>query len=181
MSIILEAAFMQDSLPLIQAGSFLGFKHLGVSFLGQITLSFLHIGMFLSLVLNAHLQLQFSKSFLQALKIPLNLLQRFFVKQELELERFSPSILIEIKEEEIEQTTASGSIENSLSQTAVQVPRKSLHAGVPLPAGQLALPPWQEGVKPTPHLSHVALNVPVEPDVEPDVDELVEEVELQLS
>lgn len=171
---------------LIQAGSFLGFKHLGVSFLGQTTLSFLHIGIFLSLVLNAHLQLQFFKSFLQALKMPLNLLQTFFVKQEPEVERFSPSMLIEINEEEREQTTASGSIENSLSQTAVQVPKKSLQAGVPLPAGQLALPPWQEGTKPTPHLSHVALSMLVEPDVDEVVPEvleveLVEEVELQLS
>ena len=131
---------MQDSLPSVQTGIFFGFKHLGVSFLGQTTVSFLHIGMFLSLVLNAHLQLQLFKSFLQVLKTPLNLLQRFFVKQVVELERSLPSLLMEIKDEETGQMTASGSIENPLSQTAVHVPRKSLQAGVPLPAGHVAFP-----------------------------------------
>lgn len=66
-SIIFEAAFMQDNLPSMQIGLLFGFKHLGVSFLGQITFSFLQIGIFLSFISNAQLQLHLFKSFLQAL------------------------------------------------------------------------------------------------------------------
>ena len=178
-----EAAFTQSNLFPLQIASFLGLEQEGLSCLGHDTAPFLQKGIFSSFILKAHLQLQLFKSFLQALKIPLNLLQRSLLEQDTFV--FISSVLKTI-EEITGQIKASGSIENPVSQTAVQLPRKSLHAGLPFPEGQVALTLPHFGIELLVQLEQVALIVPVLPEVEelvlevePDVE--LEEVDVQFS